>query len=65
VIWTVGFEVVPHSAYSLDSAPSDFWLCAALKKRLKGINFTCGEVVQLVWESGFENSLKSSAATGL
>jgi hypothetical protein len=40
------FEVVPHHTCSLDVAPSDFCLFAALKKCLKLINFTCDEDVQ-------------------
>jgi hypothetical protein len=37
------FEVVPPAPYSLDLAPSDLWLFAALKEHLNGINFTCYE----------------------
>ena len=38
---SIGFEDAPHPPYSPDLAPSDFGLFGALKKHLKGINFTC------------------------
>jgi len=40
------FNVVSHPLYSLDLAPSEFWLFAALKKQVKGIQSTCNEEVQ-------------------
>ena len=43
-IESIEFQVVPHPFYSLDMAPSDFWLFAALKKHLKGIYFIFDEV---------------------
>ena len=43
---SIRFNVVSHPPYSLDLAPSEFWLFAALKKHVKGIQFTCNEEVQ-------------------
>ena len=34
------FEVVPHAPYSLDLAPSDFWLFPTLKDTLRGRTFS-------------------------
>ena len=34
------FEVVPHAPYSLDLAPSDFWLFPTLKDTLRGHIFS-------------------------
>jgi transposase len=53
VIESTRFEIVPHPPYSLDLAPSDFWLFAALKKHLKEIYFTCDEDVQAATEKWF------------
>jgi len=35
------FEVVPHTPYSPDLAPSDFWLFPTLKDTLRGRTFSC------------------------
>lgn len=32
----LGFQVIPHPAYSPDLAPSDFWLFGEMKKNLRG-----------------------------
>jgi hypothetical protein len=63
VIQNIKFEVVPHPAYSADLAPSDFWLCAALKQRLKDTHFTCDKEVQAATENRIQDSLKSSTVT--
>jgi len=34
------FEVVPHAPYSLDAAPSNFWLFPTLKDTLRGRIFS-------------------------
>ena len=36
----VGFEVIPHPAYSPDLAPSDFWLFDSMKKPLRGKHYS-------------------------
>jgi hypothetical protein len=61
---SIGFEVVPHPPYSLDLAPSDFWLFAALKKPLRGIQSHVMKNFKLLQEN-FENSLQSYIALGL
>ena len=53
VLESIRFEVVSHPPYSPDLAPYDF-LLAAVKKHLKGTNFTC--------DDNFKNSLKTSKA---
>ncbi|UYV66943.1 hypothetical protein LAZ67_4003398 [Cordylochernes scorpioides] len=44
----LGFEVLEHSAYSPDLAPSDYFLFGLLKKELKGKRFDSDEDVQKV-----------------
>jgi hypothetical protein len=43
-VWQYGISDVKLFSYIQDLAQSDFWF-AALKKHLKGINFTCDEAV--------------------
>ncbi|GFS16881.1 transposase [Elysia marginata] len=38
-LWELGIQVLPHSAYSPDLAPCDFWLFPILKDRLAGRKF--------------------------
>ena len=38
-IASLGFELMPHPAYSPDLAPSDYWLFSELKKALRGKRF--------------------------
>jgi hypothetical protein len=45
-IESITFQVAPHTPYSLDLAPSDFWLFAALTEHLKGIHVTCDKDIQ-------------------
>ena len=40
-----GFEVLPHSSYSPDMAPSDFYLFPKLKNNLRGTQFDNNEGV--------------------
>jgi len=40
------FTVVPHSTYSPDLAPSDFWLFPKLKETLKGQHFSSDAEVE-------------------
>ena len=41
----LGFELLPHTPYSPDLAPSDYWLLADLKKMLQGKRFGSNEEV--------------------
>jgi hypothetical protein len=43
---SIGFAAIPHPPHCLNLAPTDFSFFAALKKHLKGINFTCDKQVQ-------------------
>jgi len=48
-ITSLKFTVVPHSPYSPDLAPSDFWLFPKLKETLKGQKFSLdAEVYKLI-----------------
>ena len=47
-----GYELIPHSAYSPDLAPSDFFLFRNLKTDIRGCHFRSDEeVVTAVEES--------------
>ena len=56
-IWNLncGFELLPHPAYSPDSAPSDFHLFPNLKKHLERIKFSSIEMLQVAVNEYFEN----------
>jgi hypothetical protein len=41
-----GWEILPHTPYSPDLAPSDFHLCLKMKKQLRGQRFHSNEDVQ-------------------
>ncbi len=45
-------KILPHPPYSLDLAPSDFFLFACLKKNMRGITFN--SVNELKWQVDFE-----------
>ena len=50
-----GYELIPHSSYSPDLAPSDFFLFPNLKKDIRGLHFRSDEeVVKVVeeWVNG-------------
>ena len=40
-----GYELIPHPAYSLDLAPSDYFLFPNLKKDIRGRHFWSNEEV--------------------
>ena len=40
-----GFEILPHSQYSPDMAPSDFYLFSKLKSHLRGAHYGSNECV--------------------
>ena len=50
-----GYELIPHSAYSPDLAPSDFFPLPNLKKDIRGRHFRSDEEVVMAveeWVSG-------------
>ena len=63
-----GYEVIPHPTYSLDLAPSDFFLFPTLKKDIRGLHFRSDEeVVTAVeeWVSGKDPDFFGSALMAL
>jgi transposase len=46
LLYSWGWEIVPHPAYSPDLAPSDFHLFQKMKKHLRGQRFHSNEDVQ-------------------
>ena len=53
------FELLPHSPYSPDLAPSTYWLFADLKRMLQGKRFGSNEEVVSETEASFEAKDKS------
>ena len=63
-----GYELIPHPAYSLDLAPSDFFLFLNLKKDIRGLHFRSDEeVVTAVeeWVNGKDPNFFSSGLMAL
>ena len=63
-----GYELIPHPAYSLDLAPSDFFLLPNLKKDILGFHFRSDEeVVTAVeeWVNGKDPEFFSSGLMAL
>ena len=48
------FKLLPHSPYSPDLAPSDYWLFADLKRMLQGKRFGSSEEVISETKAYFE-----------
>ena len=44
----MGIKTVPHSSYSLDLSPCDFWLFPKLKEKLRGC---CYETIEEMKEA--------------
>ena len=44
-----GYELIPHTAYLSDLAPSDFFLFPSLKKDIRGLDFRFDEGSVLGW----------------
>jgi len=61
----LGFELLPHPAYSPDLAPSDFFLFADLKRMLAGKKFSSDEEVIAETEAYFETREKSYYKNGI
>ena len=61
-----GYELIPHSAYSPDLAPSDFFLFPNLKKDIRGLHFRSDEEVVAVeeWLNGKDPDLFQFWADG-
>ena len=58
-----GYELIPHSAYSPDQAPSDFFLFTNLKKDIRGLHFRSDEEVLTAveeWVNGKDPDFFSS-----
>ena len=55
----LGYELLPHSSYSPDLAPSDNWPFADLKKMLQGKRFGSNEEVIAETEVNFKAQDKS------
>ena len=55
----LGFELLPHPAYSPDLVPSDYWLFDDLKKMLQGKRFGSNEEVIAETEAYFESKDES------
>ena len=61
----LGYELLPHTPYSPDLAPSDYWLFADLKKILQGKIFGSNEEVIAKTEAYFEARDKSFYKHGI
>jgi len=61
----LGFELLPHTPYSPDLAPSDYWLFADLKKKLARKRFGSNEEVIAETEAYFEAKDISFYKTGI
>jgi hypothetical protein len=51
---STGYEVFPHTSYSLNLAPSVFRLFATLKVHINAIQFTCEDKVHAAMEKWFQ-----------
>ena len=61
----LGYELLPHSPYSPDLAPSDYFLFADLKRMLAGKKFSSNEEVIAETEAYFEAKPKSYYKNGI
>ena len=52
--------MLPHSPYSPDLAPSDFFLFVPLKDTLRGFKFNNNEEVKEKSKTGFDIKVKNS-----
>ena len=64
-LYELGFELLPHSPYSPDLAPSDYWPFAQLKKWLAGRKFHSNNEVITECETYFEGQDKSFYRKGI
>jgi [histone H3]-lysine36 N-dimethyltransferase SETMAR len=61
----LGYELLPHPAYSPDLAPSEFFLFADLKRMLAGKKFSTNQEVIAETEAYFEAISKSYFKNGI
>jgi len=61
----LGYELLPHPAYSPDLAPCDFFLFPNLKKSLDGQKFASNKVVVAATEAYFADLEKTYFSDGL
>jgi [histone H3]-lysine36 N-dimethyltransferase SETMAR len=61
----LGYELLPHPAYSPGLAPSDFFMFADLKRMLAGKKFSTNEQVIPETEVYFEAKEKSYYTNGI
>ena len=61
----LSFELLPHPPYSLDMAPSDYYLFVDLKKMLRGKRFYSNEEVITETNAYFEAKDKSFYKKGI
>ena len=61
----LGYELLPHSPYSPDLAPCDFFLFPNLKKSLAGQKFESNEEVIAATEAYFADLQKTDFSDGL
>ena len=60
-----GYELIPHSAYSPDLAPSDFFLFPNLKKNIRGLHFRSDEEVVTAVEEWVNGKYPDFFSSGL
>ena len=63
-----GYELIPHSAYSPNLAPSDFFLFPNLKKDIRGCHFQSDEEVVTAleeWVNGKDPAFFSAGPMAL
>ena len=60
-----GYELIPHSAYSPDLAPSDFFLFPNLKKDIRGLHFWSDEEVVTAVEEWINGKYPDFFSSGL
>ncbi|MCP4996923.1 MAG: hypothetical protein GY934_24570 [Gammaproteobacteria bacterium] len=60
----LGYEVLPHPAYSPDLAPSDYWLFQRMKEPLRGKKYATLQALASAVNQGFQSTLKEFYAEG-
>ena len=50
-LYELNFELLPHPPYSLDLAPSNYWLFADLRRMLQGKRFSSNEETGAYFEA--------------
>ena len=60
-----GYEFIPHSVYSPDLAPSDFFLFRNLKKNIRGCHFRSDEEIMTAVEDRINEKDPGFFSSGL